>query len=62
MERLRAGEIIINSIGHDDVMKGYDLALVEKIREAINVPLMVLGDVGSLHDIDQLINSLLKNS
>lgn len=56
MERLGAGEIVINSIDHDGVMKGYDLDLVEKIRESINVPLTVLGGAGSLRDIGQLIN------
>jgi imidazole glycerol-phosphate synthase subunit HisF len=56
MERLGAGEIVINSIDNDGIMKGYDLVLVEKIREAINVPLTVLGGAGSLHDIGQLIN------
>lgn len=56
MESLGVGEIVINSIDHDGVMKGYDLALVEKIREAINVPLTVLGGAGTLQDIGQLIS------
>jgi cyclase len=56
MERLGAGEIVINSIDNDGLMKGYDLALVEKIRESIRVPLTVLGGAGSLHDIGQLIH------
>jgi cyclase len=56
LERLGAGEIVINSIDNDGLMKGYDLALVEKIRESISVPLTVLGGAGSLHDIGQLIN------
>ena len=56
MERFGAGEIVINSIDNDGVMKGYDLALVEKIRELIRLPLTVLGGAGSLHDIGQLIN------
>lgn len=55
MEKLGAGEIIINSINHDGMMKGYDLTLVEKIRDSISVPLTVLGGAGSLHDIGQLI-------
>jgi imidazole glycerol-phosphate synthase subunit HisF len=55
MEILGAGEIVINSIDNDGLMKGYDLALVEKIRESIRVPLTVLGGAGSLHDIGQLI-------
>jgi len=56
MERLGAGEIVINSIDNDGVMRGYDLALVEKIRDLISIPLTVLGGAGSLHDIGQLIN------
>ena len=55
MEKLGAGEIIINSINQDGVMKGYDIALVEKIRESIGIPLTVLGGAGSLLDIGQLI-------
>jgi cyclase len=54
MERLGAGEIVINSIDNDGVMKGYDFALIEKIRETINVQLTILGGAGSLHDIGQL--------
>lgn len=55
MEKMGAGEIIINSIDQDGLMKGYDLNLVEKIRDSISIPLTVLGGVGSLHDIGQLI-------
>ena len=56
MERLGAGEIVINSIDNDGLMKGYDLDLVDKLREAISIPLTVLGGAGSLQDIGQLIN------
>lgn len=54
IEQLGAGEIVINSIDNDGVMKGYDLILVEKIRKSIHIPLTVLGGAGSLHDIGQL--------
>ena len=55
LERLGVGEIVVNSIDNDGMMKGYDLALVDKIRESISVPLTVLGGAGSLQDIGQLI-------
>jgi len=54
-EQLGAGEIVINSIDNDGVMKGYDLKLIEKIRKSVNVPITVLGGAGSLQDIGQLI-------
>lgn len=55
-QKLGAGEIIINSIDQDGVMKGYDLGLIEKIREKISLPLTVLGGAGSLADIKQVID------
>lgn len=54
-ESLGAGEIVINSIELDGVMKGYDLKLVKDIRESITLPLTVLGGAGSLDDIAELI-------
>lgn len=57
LEKLGAGEIVINSIDNDGEMKGYDLALVSQIREAVNVPITALGGAGSLADIGNLIQS-----
>lgn len=56
LENLGAGEIVVNSIDNDGIMKGYDIALVEKIRKAISLPMTILGGAGSLRDIGQLIN------
>lgn len=57
LETLGVGEITINSIDNDGIMKGYDLALVEKIRKVVTVPMTVLGGAGSLKDIEQLIST-----
>jgi cyclase len=54
-ERLGAGEIVVNSIDRDGQMKGYDLELVRRIREAVSRPLTVLGGAGSLADIGTLL-------
>jgi cyclase len=40
---LGAGELVINSIDLDGAMTGYDLALAEKIRQAVNIPFTILG-------------------
>jgi cyclase len=55
LEELGAGEIIINSIDQDGVMKGYDLNLIDMIAETITIPLTVLGGAGSLSDIEKVI-------
>lgn len=54
-ERLGIGEIVINSIDNDGEMKGYDLTLAARIREAVSVPMTVLGGAGSLRDMGKLI-------
>lgn len=54
-QRLGAGEIIINSIDQDGLMKGYDMELIDKIREKISLPLTVLGGAGNLQDIGDVI-------
>ncbi len=51
------GEIVINSIDNDGVMKGYDLNLVKKLKSLIDVPMTVLGGAGSLDDLKLLINN-----
>lgn len=55
LERLGVGEILLNSIDRDGAMQGYDLALVDQVREATTVPLSVLGGAGSLKDLERLI-------
>lgn len=48
------GEIIINSIDNDGRMSGYDLQLAARMRDAIDVPMTVLGGAGHLSDIEAL--------
>lgn len=55
MEQLGVGELVINSIDNDGVMKGYDIKLISQIRDAVNVPITVLGGAGSLKDLKELI-------
>ncbi|MGE6397491.1 AglZ/HisF2 family acetamidino modification protein [Chryseobacterium scophthalmum] len=55
-QELGAGEIVINSIDQDGVMKGYDMSLIEKAREKTSLPMTVLGGAGSLEDIKKVID------
>ena len=55
-ENLGAGEIVLNSIDNDGLMKGYDFGLVDMMYKSVNIPITVLGGAGSLQDIGKLIN------
>jgi cyclase len=57
LEALGAGEIIINSIDQDGMMKGYDVNLIDKVRQKITIPLTVLGGAGSIEDIKKVIKA-----
>lgn len=51
-----AGEIVINSIDQDGAMTGYDFNLIDKIRNAVNLPITILGGLGDIADIRKAIN------
>jgi len=48
MEKMGAGELLINSIDRDGTMQGYDLALLHRITEAVNIPVIACGGAGAL--------------
>ncbi|BBN80428.1 putative imidazole glycerol phosphate synthase subunit hisF2 [Pseudoalteromonas sp. A25] len=56
LEEFGVGELVINSIDQDGMMKGYDMKLAEKVRELTSVPLTILGGAGSAEDILKLID------
>lgn len=55
VEQLGAGEVMVNSIDHDGVMKGYDLDLISLIKGAVGIPVTALGGAGSYEDIKELV-------
>lgn len=54
LQEAGAGEIVLNSIDQDGVMKGYELELVRMIRPVVTVPMTILGGAGTLADIGAL--------
>ena len=56
-ERLGAGEILLTSVDQDGTQKGFDVELNKKISEAVNIPVIASGGMGSLDDIGILYKS-----
>ncbi|MFW5914045.1 MAG: imidazole glycerol phosphate synthase subunit HisF, partial [Bacillota bacterium] len=46
--RLGAGEIVINSIDADGMKAGYDIELLQRLREAVDVPIIASGGAGTI--------------
>lgn len=55
MEADGAGEIVINSIDQDGTMSGYDLGLISKVSDLVNIPTVALGGAGSYLDLRSAI-------
>jgi cyclase len=56
MNRLGAGEIMINSVDKDGTQAGYDLELVKKIASAVDIPVIASGGASSLMDFKLAIH------
>jgi cyclase len=53
-----AGEIVINAIDRDGQMEGYDLDLARQVRDAIDIPMTMLGGAGSTEHMQALIDAV----
>lgn len=59
LERVReavqrgAGEVLLNSMDRDGTTDGFDLAMIEAVRDAVDVPLIASGGAGTVpHFVD----------
>jgi cyclase len=53
MARRGAGEILLTSMDRDGTRSGFDLALTRAVSEAVGVPVIASGGVGSLEHLAQ---------
>ena len=55
---LGAGEIVLNSIDTDGVKQGFDLAMLDAVCQAVNVPVIASGGAGCAADFVDLFQAL----
>jgi cyclase len=53
MQRAGAGEILLTSMDRDGTRDGFDLALTRAVTDAVGVPVIASGGVGSMEDLAQ---------
>ncbi len=53
VEHLGAGEILLTSMDRDGMQDGYDLELTRAVSEAVRVPVIASGGVGTLEHLAQ---------
>lgn len=55
MEKLGAGEILLNSVDRDGTRSGYDLKLVKMIADQVTIPVIACGGAGVLSHFKQAV-------
>ena len=55
VEKMGAGEILLNSIDCDGMMQGYDIELVRSVADAVKVPVVACGGAGNLAHVAEVI-------
>jgi cyclase len=53
MQEHGAGEILLTSMDRDGTKRGFDLALTRAVADAVDIPVIASGGVGSLDDLAQ---------
>lgn len=53
-----AGEVVVNSIDTDGVKGGFDIELLSKVCEAVNVPVIASGGAGKIEHFTHLFKSI----
>ena len=57
MEKNGAGELLVTSMDRDGTQKGYDIDLIKKISEMVNIPVIASGGVGNLDHLAEGITN-----
>jgi imidazole glycerol-phosphate synthase subunit HisF len=50
IESMGAGELIVNSVDRDGMMRGYDIELIKEISDVVGIPVIALGGAGNIND------------
>ncbi len=57
IEDLGVGEIILQNINKEGTMAGYDLEVIKKASNIINIPLVASGGAGNMEDVRSAIDA-----
>jgi cyclase len=55
VERLGAGEILLTSVDNEGTGKGFDLELIKRVTECVNIPVIAHGGCGNVNHIEAAV-------
>lgn len=54
VERLGAGELLLNSVDRDGSGRGFDLDLIQLVRDAVSIPVVASSGAGKVEDFTEV--------
>lgn len=57
MQAQGAGEILLTSVDRDGTMDGYDVELVRRVADAVDIPVIACGGAGSVAHLGEAVRS-----
>jgi imidazole glycerol-phosphate synthase subunit HisF len=57
VERLGAGEILLNSVDRDGTGQGFDLEIIQEVCAAVRIPVVALGGAGNWQHFADVLSS-----
>lgn len=57
LENLGAGELLITSIDREGTWKGFDIDLIHKITDSVNIPVIANGGAGNINHIGEVVKN-----
>lgn len=55
-EQKGAGEILLTSMNNEGTWEGFDLEIIEKVSNEVNIPVIALGGAGNISHIAEAVN------
>ena len=57
LEQLGAGEILLTAIDREGTWSGFDVQLIRKVADAVNIPVIAHGGAGQLQHITEVVHT-----
>lgn len=57
MEKIGAGELLLNAIDRDGTMQGYDIDLLRRVTATVSIPVIACGGAGKLQDFTDAVQT-----
>lgn len=54
---LGAGELLLTAIDRDGTLEGYDLEMIQRVSEAVEIPLIACGGAGCVADLGRAVRA-----